>query len=53
MFVPAGSPVGCRIYTAKVVLTVSFLATIEDIYKALTEKEVWFPGVCYMWFHSL
>lgn len=37
---PSGSPIGCRIYTAKVVMTESFLASVEDLYNALTEKQM-------------
>ncbi len=40
MFVCIGSPIGCRIYTAKVILKESFLASVEDLYDALTEKKV-------------
>ncbi len=36
----AASPVGCRIYTAKINMTESFLASVEDLYSVFTEKEV-------------
>ena len=39
-FCVAGSPVGCRIYTAKINMTESFLASVEDLYNTFTEKEV-------------
>ena len=39
-FLLAASPVGCRIYTAKINMTESFLASVEDVYSTFTEKEV-------------
>ena len=35
-----GSPIGCRIYTSRILLTESFMTTIEELYNALTTQEV-------------
>ena len=40
MCVCIGSPIGCRIYTARVSMTESFLASVDELYNALTQKEV-------------
>lgn len=46
-----GSPIGCRIYTAKVTMTESFLASVEDLYNAFTEKAVSKTYMC-IYFNS-
>ena len=36
----SSSPIGCRIYTARLTLTDNFLGTVEDVFDALTKEEV-------------
>ena len=39
-FSTAGSNIGCRIHTTKLSLTETFMASVEDLYNALTSQEV-------------
>ncbi len=36
----SSSPIGCRIYTARVTLSDTFMAPVEEIYECLTVQQV-------------